>query len=524
MGTTLANLHILNGNLEQIKTWIPDAAIGQWSHHCVSVFSAGFLPELTDKKARTLSKQIPQPVLSAWLFDSDAVGISVFQHGKTVAAHIFNPDGYSKMGNIPLFCAVWNLPEEDIPRLRTVWRKGSAEEQLDLTAALLGLPLYHDAMELPDKQYERDTASVDRWIKERPAPPKIKNQAKAELIQELSKFRCYGMGSFRCPFYVSVDPFDDEYAYDRYHLWKAAPDGTVGEIWSDTKHPRFFVSDDRIICVDFRRRTAAYDSSGLLPCGHPLSDDLLMLEDGKTLQSEYSDDRQYSLLCCAPNGAELWRKSALTTPQERVFAWNGREMILARNTKERSLLARIDLADGHEIEVLDRPVGLNAYQKQWHNGAWWITHDGQRLEHGCWTGRGNYQLTKLDEHLRKISEAALPSYTQDIFFSPDGKIVYVFLYQNQVMVIDAERLTVEHILKDKAYLTHLGFDDKHPEPWFWLQRDGSTVEAWDSLLTKPLSRHRLKGEIVGCHRGQNRALCVSTWDKRKNIFRVYRLT
>lgn len=519
MGTTLANLHVLN--VEVLYSWMPDATIGRWSRHYVSLFSAAFLPELVDKKARSLSKKVPQPVLSAWLSDDDAVGISVFQRGRTIAAHISGLVEYSRMGNIPLFCQTLNLPEEDVSRLRTVWKKGSAEEQLLLTADLLGVPLYHDSIELPDRQYARNADAVDRWIRERPAPPKIRNTAKAALIQELPQFRCKPV-SYRSPFHVSVDPYDNQYAYDRYHLWKARPDGTLGEIWTSEKYLRFFASDDRIICTDFYNKTVEYDSSVLLPRGYPICDDLLPLEDGRILQTIAAADERHTFLCCAPDGAALWWKDDLTS-QEHVFAWNERELVLSRDTKECLQFVRMDLASGREIETLDRSVGLDAYQKRWHSGAWWITHDGRILENGVWKSKGNYQLTKLDGNLRKLSTAALPSYTQDVFFSPDNRLVYVFLYQSQILAMDADHLTVENTLNDKAFLMPLGFDGNHPGHRFWLQRNGSTVEAWDSLLTKTLSRHRLKGEIVGCHRDQYAHLCVSTWDERKRIFRIYRL-
>ena len=104
------------------------------------------------------------------------------------------------MGNTPLFCTVWGLPEKDVSRLRRIWKKGSGEEQLDLTAALLGLPLCFDAELLPDTLCERDSAYVDRWIRERPDPPRIKNQAKAELIQELPNFGFKITGWYRTPF------------------------------------------------------------------------------------------------------------------------------------------------------------------------------------------------------------------------------------------------------------------------------------------------------------------------------------
>lgn len=64
--------------------------------------------------------------------------------------------------------------------------KGDAEEQLELTGALLGLPLYHDPAYMPKESAHRDAQTVDTWIAERPDPKKIKNATKAVIVQEIS--------------------------------------------------------------------------------------------------------------------------------------------------------------------------------------------------------------------------------------------------------------------------------------------------------------------------------------------------
>ena len=521
MGTTLASLHVRGGDLEQIRGWMPDAAVGRWARDCVSVFHKSLLPGTADKKARALSREIPQPVLSAWLFDGDAVGISIFQRGKTVMSHICNPVGFSRMGNIPLFCTVWGLPEEDVLRLRGIWKKGSGEEQLDLTAALLGLPLCFDAELLPDTLCERDPAYVDHWIRERPDPPRIKNQAKAELIQELPNFRFQNNRLVQSPFYVSVDPWDNPYAHDRHHIWRVCSDGTVGEVWSSDVMLQFFPAANRILCVDFYEKTVEYDSAGLLPRGWPVRGcGLLILEDGKILQTEGPDAEECMVVCCAPEGTELWRKTGLSG-QGRIFAHNGQELIWINGPSTEQMI-RIDLADGHEIDRITCPPGVNVYFKIWDRGAWWIAHDEMRREKGHWRNEG-CRLVRLDRDLNPQAKVTLPSFPQDIVFSPDGELVYVFLYQEQVLAMDTEDLAVRHVLCSKDFLAPLGFDNRGTGPRFWLQREGSTVEAWDPQLGTALSRHRLKGEIAGCHRDGDDSVCVSTWDRRKCIFRIYRL-
>lgn len=56
MGTTLASVHILNGDIEQAKKLLPDAIIGAWSSNCVSIFSPEFIPGLVEKKHEHFQK------------------------------------------------------------------------------------------------------------------------------------------------------------------------------------------------------------------------------------------------------------------------------------------------------------------------------------------------------------------------------------------------------------------------------------------------------------------------------------
>ena len=516
MGTSLASLHIPGGDIDQVRSLLPEAAVGAWSERFVSVFSAAFLPGLAEKEARALSKKIPLPVLAVWLFDSDAVGFRVFLRGKTVVTHILNPDGVSQMGNIPLFCQILDLPEEDVPRLRAAWKKGDAEEQLALTGTLPGAPLYHDSEVLPEGPCRRDAEQVDRWIRERPAPPRIKNQAKAQLIQELPGFRMEGTGCFDCPFYVSVEPWQIPHTRECSRLWQAGDDGTVSERWSSEARLRFFPSAQRILCADLHNGTVAFDSAGLLPLETPAGDDILPAAEGKTLQRLCTEESQ-TLLCRAAGGGVLWRLEGLT-PQTRLLAQSDRELLLLQRKQEGNFLSRIDLASGRELAAVPSPLGLDIYQACWRDGGWWSSHDGRIVEGGVLKENRGCRLTRLAADLSVTAEVSLPSYSQSLFFSPDGRRIYVFFFQEQVIVLDGETLAVERVLREKAFLGSLGFDRQGR---FWLQRDNSTVEAWDAGLTAPLSRHRLKGAIAGHHWDLEGRLCAVTEDEKKCVLRVY---
>jgi hypothetical protein len=495
MGTTLANLHILNGDEQQVRALFPAATVGRWSAQFVSVYSQEFAPGVSEKTARALSNKLPQPVFFAWVFDSDVVGFTIYRNGKTIAEHILNSDGYDKMGNIALFCETLGLPDEDVPRLRIIWRKGDAEEQLELTAALLGAPLYHDCEILPDKQYSRDTVVVDTWITEHPTPPKIKSETKAVIIQELTHFRWYySHGSAQ---YCSVEPYDDEYAYNKCQFWIPNADGTISPGWSSDADLNFYSSKDRIIGVsgDY----IAYDSTGLLPTGYKINDfDIqYFLSDGGFLGhcNQKSDEETIPVFTrLAADGSEMW-KIKPKYPGVAVFACENNEIILTSNTNKAFWLERINELTGAVIERIPRPFGLNAWSKEYHKGFWWIAHDGLFYKDGQWQTQG-HALMKLNEELRPLAEIPLPIYTQGFFFSPDDAFIYVFFYKNQVMVINTETLIVENVLNDKSFLGPRSFDTIGR---FWLQRDTSTIEAWDVCLAKTLSRHRLKGQIMGSH-------------------------
>ena len=533
MGMTLANLHVLGGNPDQIHILMPNAFIGTWSTDCVSVFDGALVPGVVDKHACTLSKKISQPVLSVWLFDSDAVGFSVFQGGKPIVSHTFNPDGYQKLGNIPLFCRIWGLPEEDIPRLRAVWRKGDAEAQLDLTACLLGLPLASDDETLPEQPCHRETEPVDQWILERPAPPRIRNQAKAELIQELPQFRYSTCGIHDSPFYVSAEPYDDPYTMNRLHLWTAQPDGSIREIWSSGHDVQIFTSSSRAICTSWLEGRVLYDSAGLLPNGFPLPGSLSLLENGNMLQSAPSDagadipgrrtpaDSTETLCCRKPDGTLLWQRRQ--DSDCRRVGQNGRELLLQQYTREGAYLVRLNLTTGQELGRCGGVIGANINHTVWEHGSWWIIHGGLLFNGRAWSRNKDDLLTKLDEEMRPLAETSLPFCPQTLFFSPGRRYAYQFIFESQVLVLDTAHLTVQRSLQDRAYLSPLGFDKRGNEPRFWLQRGNSTVEAWDEALTKPLSRHRLKGMLMGHHRDEQGHLCVTTWDEKKVVFRIFRL-
>ena len=187
MGTKLGSIHVLGAGVEEVSALLPRALVGQWSERFVSAFHEEFQWGTVERRGLALSRKLPAAtVLSAALFDDDVVSLELFQAGKRLTGHLLNPyEGKNTPGKVPVFCQALGLPQEDEGRLRALWKKGNACEQLELTAALLGAPLWADAQYPPDRTMVRDAPAVDAWLSDHPDPPKVKNVTRAELVQEL---------------------------------------------------------------------------------------------------------------------------------------------------------------------------------------------------------------------------------------------------------------------------------------------------------------------------------------------------
>ena len=55
MGTTLANIHVLDGDEQQLRELFPNADTGRWSERFVSVFSREFAIGTGGRAAKDLS-------------------------------------------------------------------------------------------------------------------------------------------------------------------------------------------------------------------------------------------------------------------------------------------------------------------------------------------------------------------------------------------------------------------------------------------------------------------------------------
>ena len=88
MGTTLFNIHVLDGDEQQIRTLLPDAIVGCWSKRFISIYPNELDNDFGTTEAKFLSRKISQPVLHTGIIDSDIVGFTIYQGGKTLVQHV----------------------------------------------------------------------------------------------------------------------------------------------------------------------------------------------------------------------------------------------------------------------------------------------------------------------------------------------------------------------------------------------------------------------------------------------------
>lgn len=512
MGTTIVNIHVYGGDERQIRELLPETLVGNWSENFISVYPSELEIDFGVKMSKALSRKVSQPILHTWLYDSDAVGFAIYQSGRTIAQHFMSPDEiYNRMGNIPLFCETLDLSADDTKRMRRIWKKGNAEEQVWLTGLILGVPLNHDYYYPPEKMCVRDVEAADKWLAERLEPKKITSETKAVLLQELVDFRFEALnGSGQ---YCSATPLEvgwNTYDYDELIFWKVNKDGTISPGYTVTEFLDFFptASKERFIGLD--DGFVKFDSANLLPIGYQIGNSHYhrFLPDGGFLRESSG------LVRYASDGAEMWKKNRGRMTDYMMTINN--EMIFVSTSRNINLLERVDGMTGELIEKREFNIGSipNPQHKINHNGMVWLAHD-----HRSENGEYGYALTKLDTNLQIVGQLSLPTFVQRIFHSPDGAYIYVFFYQSQVMVVNAETLTIAHTLIDKSFLAPHGFDASGR---FWIQRGNSTIEAWDEILSKTLSRHKLKGMISGSHKDDQGNICVATNAEKNHLFRVYK--
>lgn len=513
MGTTLESIHIPGGDAEQIKSLMPKAAVGVWSERFVSVFFKNN-DEIGGKMARRLSKKVNQPVLDAAIYDSDAVEFAVYQGGKRLAHHLFAPGLESKMGNVLKFCELLALEPEDAKRLRTIWSKADAQTQMELTANLLGTPLEYAADVLPEQTVCRDIRKVDRWIAELPKPLKIKSATTAELIQELEHFRLTvnGKDMVRSPlFYMSDEPWFMDGVHLKTVLWKIQEDGMLAVVGEIGERLDYREEQGRLIGIAMGKGVRL-DSEGTLPGDFADVPWFHILDHGRILipQGNRSD---HLLTCCDPEGARLWvhyrDANYLGCGDEKVLLYE----CIEQKSGTVSIVKSLDARTGKVLGRLVLDTNM-VYYHGFRDGIWWVS---------CFEDTDNGLrdwLLKLDENGTLLDRLAVEDDIQEIDFSPDGKLVYLYFYQKKVQVICTDTLAMVGEFQDRTLRIPCGTDCRGR---VWMRCANSTMEARDREMGKILARHKLVGTIVGTYFDGDGNLCATAWDKKKAVLRIYRI-
>lgn len=560
MGTFLGNLTVLGGSLEEVSALLPGTTVGKWSERFVTVLHENYGMGTVERPARKVSKALPEAtVLSAALVDSDLLELTVWQGGKRVTTRGHFPyDGTPKRGDPKKFCAALGLPDEDVPRLKAVWAKGDAEEQLELTAALLGTPLYCDTRAVPTEKARRDAEGVDQWLAQRPDPPKVKNQTRAEVVQELSGLEIPHVFYQGSGGYYQLRRTDN--GRNLFYRWTPRGDLTlaptpVPEPWleEDSCWDLYYheIAPDRMVVEGlktvgddsrgwFRKPEGIIaDSAGLLSCPMPLELDgkergvnhMWGLPDGGIL-IDYGSERcsvepegnvERDLARYAPDGAILWRKSLDPWSDSLRLLWDGLLWIVDSSRPQEEEYYALDL-DGNEALRLTLPelpenkdfaFRYHLLRKQPMEGELWVV----RMTLDRRVGKANHTLLRLDTKGQMLGEHPLPCDMADQI--SDAVIlkdrVCIDRFDEGIWVLDGQDFSVLAGIEDHRSYMSLETDGAGR---IWVAVSDSTWEAYDQDLNL-LSRHRLKGGTMDVEVDAEGHLRVLTYDEKNHTLRVY---
>lgn len=535
MGTKLGNLHVKGASPEQVSALLPGALVGRWSEGFVSAYHEDFQWGSVERKGRKLSRKLPQAVvLSAALFDDDVVNFELFQAGKRLTGHLLNPyEDQNKPGNVKLFREVLDLPAEDEKRLRALWKKGDACEQLELTAALLAAPLWADAEMPPKEKALRDATKVDAWLAEHPDPPKVKNVTKAQLLQEEGGLawgpglRDWG-GSGRRYFsraveggriitegwiyrYTPAGPLEREekaywYCEGDYPLvgenvcYGIAPDRVLGgrelgqEMWGG--------------CYTGWGIRLLWDSAGHLELPLDIKGDIhriWSLPGGGigiiTAELPETGEWEYWLRQYTPEGRAAGEKKL---PGSLADIWLEEGFFVRSEEKELILL------DWSGEELLRWKKDLGLYCCATEGDLLFLEREGDKSF--------LLRLDRTGKELARSSElprSFLGSY--HVCEANDGKHLFLSMYQEGLYLLDRKSLIMVWSQPRKDYVN---WEPQDGAGRYWVLSGSSTLEAYDRDWTL-VSRHRLKGEVFDTRLDRSGRLLACTHQSNKDILRVY---
>lgn len=541
MGTTVSSLQIIGTTEDAVKTALPKAVVGKWSERFVTACPGELIFAQLERKAGWLSKKLDCTVLSVSLFDSDVLSLVLYVSGKRTARHMVNPEtGECVLGNANAFCAGLNLEPQIAPLLKRLFTESDQEEKLDILSALLGAPLFvrwDDSFETMTIQ-PPDESPLRAWVAAHPLPPRIKNQTRMELVQEIGE-RMPGHGGSEA---FILRPL--AYAGERHReIFCCAPGTVVGYDCSGGEWARwdgdgrlcltplmeeglenlsYAQADGRLLtfssiyiedtpgCYSMGAATLVSDSAGLIPVPLSLTPD---------------DDRMAANKCyLLPNGGFLaWlcplyeRNGLLREEAIRCYGTDG-GCLWERKGWVRSVAVigeHIYLHAAGKLHCLTL-TGQALYSVE-------CPCEGPLLKSGAYLyqlERNGYReddiLHRYTLNLRDAGCIPVP-YLSSMDISPDGSLLFCAGYTSGLMVIDLDEFKLRKELRSLEKFCCAMADGENR---FWVH-SGGYLACYSSELDL-LSRHRLGGDILAYTLNRAGELCLAVYQQKKYLLRVYR--
>ena len=566
MGTTVSSLQILGAEEDAVRAALPKAAVAGQPGGLVTACPENLAFTALNRRAGLLSQKLCCTVLAVSMFDGDMLDLSLYQNGRRLTRHVVDPETETCIsGNPRLFCGALGLPPETAPKLKRLFTCFSQEEKLDILAQVLGAPLMA-RWDQPEtlQAVEADPGALENWIREHPLPPKLRNQGKAELIQEVPgvalDYQTEGDAIILRPVVRAGEegvPFLSGRAGEIVGnegcggFWGLpGPDGTLQLTPLEEDDLRRQLSGLELSGLEYAQldgRLVTYsstmvpdpgfpgaycpaqtvilkDSAGRLPVPLPLTLDhepacaaLRLLPDGGFLAkiSEKEDltvrprkvVRPAALACCGPEGNIRWVRT-----NDRGYVVHVDERgIYTRAYPSKDAPARVVLLDldGQETAEYRLPSTLNRETFCILGGKLYLLLDGGYEKNGT--------LHRLTPDLEENGGLPVP-YMSSFALSPDGSLLYAAGFQSGLAVMDAAAFQVRGELRRRESF-HSPIADGQNRLWVG---NGGYVECYTPEL-ELISRHRLAGEISRVWPGPEGSVCAMTYQRSKGHVRVYRL-
>lgn len=530
MGTTVSSIHLLGVGAEEVRASLPksqkNALVGAWSENYVSVFPESLLFDSLNRVANALSKKLDATALALSMFDGDSIELTVFASGKRLTRHavLLETDTYLA-GKPTVFCQSLGLPEELAPQLKRLFTCSDQEEKLGVLAALLGLPLWcrWDDPPMDIQPVAVDFAPLEKWLAEHPAPPKLKNRCKMELIQDLPDMalECGGVYIFRplaradekeaAVFRVPVGTvvghcncggfWGREQADGALELVPLQEDDIFSVLGGDWPGDLFYGElDGRLVTgghcyaepkegdYSLHHSVILSDSAGILPTPLPIE------VDGRPRLIS-SVDHKLTLL---PDGGF----SAVLEPMFHSENWND---------VPREVVPRVQAVFGPD-GALRSTSPVPELRPTYSSGP--LTLGGVEYHYEM----GGYDQDGALRRLDNGAQAAVP-YMPHFDLSPDGTLLFVAGYDSGLAVYDSVTLELRHELRrrDDFYTAFA------QQPGCLWVGNGGYLECYTRSL-ELISRHRLAGDLTHLRLDDRGNLIAVTYQHSKYHTRVYRLS